>query len=467
MAFTHGIITTEKDTDLTPTVESMAGLPVIVGTAPINQAKEQYVNTPVLCSSYADAVEAFGFSKDFKNYTLCEFMYTYYALYGGYMAVFINVLDPAVHKTSGAKTLVVNNKEAILEEEGVILESLVISGVSKEEYICAFDTNGHVMITLTSDAITVLDVTFDRLDASLVTKEDIIGGINANGRPTGLELIKQVYPRYGLEPGILLAPGFSTDEEVTAIMNAKTNKISSLFNCMSVTDIPETITKYTDAVEWKSSCPKSANHILCFGKLRLGDVVFNMSGHLASLMVVVDGDNDGIPSESPSNKGFNSSALVVNGADEYLDLEEANYLNANGIVTALNIGGELRAWGNRTSIYPVKNDVKDVFIPVKRMFHFIANTFTRTFFDKVDKTVNRRLIDTVVDSFNLYLNGLSGRGYMIDARIEFRSDENPVTDLIGGIYRFHTYLTPGIPAETIENVFEIDASKYELLFSEA
>ena len=45
--------------------------------------------------------------------------------------------------------------------------------------------------------------------------------------------------------------------------------------------------------------------------------------------------------------------------------------------------------------------------------------------------------------------------------VEFRSDENPVTNLLAGHLTVHTYLAPYIPAEYIENIREYDVDALE------
>lgn len=68
MAYNHGVYTSEAPTSIIPAVNSMAGLPVIFGTAPVHLATDRApVNKPILCYSYAEAVAAVGFSKDWKS----------------------------------------------------------------------------------------------------------------------------------------------------------------------------------------------------------------------------------------------------------------------------------------------------------------------------------------------------------------------------------------------------------------
>ena len=127
--------------------------------------------------------------------------------------------------------------------------------------------------------------------------------------------------------------------------------------------------------------------------------------------------------------------------------------------------GGFKAWGNYTGCYPGSSDVKDIFIPVSRMFDWVANTLIKTFWSKLDAPMNRRLIDGILDSCNIWLNGLVGRGYLLGARVEMIDAENPTTDLMAGIVRLHVYMTPPSPAQEIDFTLEYDASYVESALS--
>jgi hypothetical protein len=60
------------------------------------------VNEVIMGMNNAEAVTALGYSDDWKKYSLCEVMYTHYRLYATAPVFFVNVLDPAKHKTSVA-----------------------------------------------------------------------------------------------------------------------------------------------------------------------------------------------------------------------------------------------------------------------------------------------------------------------------------------------------------------------------
>lgn len=99
MAYKHGVYTSEAATSIISPVNTTAGLPVIYGTAPVHLATDRAeVNKPTLCHTYAEAVAAFGYSDDWKNFTLCEAIYSYFTLYGVSPVVLVNVLDPDTHK---------------------------------------------------------------------------------------------------------------------------------------------------------------------------------------------------------------------------------------------------------------------------------------------------------------------------------------------------------------------------------
>ena len=136
---------------------------------------------------------------------------------------------------------------------------------------------------------------------------------------------------------------------------------------------------------------------------------------------------------------------------------------ANQVEGAWNVDGKGPSVAD-VATYKPNTDVKDCFLCVRRMFNWHAQTFIQTYWQKVDKPINKRLIQTVVDSENIRLNGLVASGALLGGRIEFLEEENPTTDLLDGIIRFHTYITPPTPAREIENVIEYDPSYFSTLF---
>lgn len=487
MSYFHGVRFSEIPTSVIPPVNLDAPA-VIVGSAPVHLSADGVgkANVPVLCYTLKDAVDALGYSADWENYSLCEGMYTFFQLYGVAPVIFINVLDPSEHKEAVESEAVSlgTDGSATLASKGILAGSVVVKDsegstpyVVDTDYILSFDDDESLIVTrvATGDiaAEAGLTVSYDKLTPSTLSATEIIGGYDAaTGKYSGMELVEQVFPQTRLIPGMLLAPGWSHLPEVAAIMNTKVEGINGVFKAVAVADIPAaSCTTYSSVPVWKNDNNyMQENLICCWPKVKLGSSVYHMSTHVAALMMATDGDHEGVPYVSPSNQSFQADGVTVGGladADEVsLTLEQANYLNSQGIVTALNFIGGWKCWGNRTSCYPAISDVKDSFISVKRMFFWKGNQLVTTYWQKVDAPTNTRLIQTIVDSENINLNGLSARGMLVGAnnRVEFQSDENPLTDLLDGVVRFHLYMTPPVPARDIDWLLEFDVSNLESLF---
>ena len=491
MAYKHGVYTREVPTSIISPTQTESGLPVIVGTAPVHLTDVSNVNKPQLCYSYAEAVSYFGFSKDWEKYTLCEFIYSQFALYAMSPCVLVNVLDPGKHKESiTGKRYTITSGEVNLGTE--ILESgfeaaNTDSDVDDEDttrvvyakdkdYSIGYTDDGNLLFSVISGGAlsgkSEVYLTYSKLNPEAVTASDIIGGVDARtGKYIGLELVNQVFPKFRLIPGLIGAPKFSKIPSVAAVMVAKAENINGYFSGMAVVDIPSDSASgadvYSEVPQWKNLNNYMDEHMIaCWPKIKLNDDVFHLSTQLIGLMNSVDSANDDVPYQSLSNNSLQMNACVLESGDEiFLEPEQANYLNGEGVVTALNWIGGWRAWGNRTAICPSNTDAKDSFIPDRRMFDWLRNDFITMFWQEVDGAMTPRLIKTIVNSYNMRLNALQSAGMISGGRIEFRSSDNPTTDLLSGILRFHVYFTPAPPAEQIVGTFELDPDYLQTLFS--
>ena len=275
-------------------------------------------------------------------------------------------------------------------------------------------------------------------------------------------------PKFRLTPGIIVAPKFSTDVTVAAVMKAKCTDINGVFNAVALCDIPTAEVKnYTEAAEYKNiKNIVDTNLIVCYPKVSIGGVQYHLSTQLASLMNKVDAQQGGgIPYFSPSNKNLQcDSSVLEDGTEIFLTLEQASYLNGQGIVTALNFSQGWVLFGNRTSLYPSSTDPKDSFISIRRTFYWLRNTLILTYFSKVDAPITRRLIESIQDSVQIFLNGLTAKGVLNGGQLTFVSAENPTTDLMDGIIKFHLFINVPSPARDLEFIVEYDASYLSGLF---
>ncbi|MCD8294680.1 MAG: phage tail sheath family protein [Clostridia bacterium] len=484
MAYNHGVRVLEQDTSLTTPIEGTAGLQVVFGTAPVNLADDPYAatNVPVIAYSYAEAVSQLGYSSDFKNYTLCQSISANFQVFSVAPVIFVNVLDPKKHiKANDDATVEVNAAylQATVETAGILMDTVkVMAGetelVEDTDYVMSFDDDGYLVITLTSDgagaSATELTVSSTSIDPTAVGYADIVGGYDSStGAETGLELIRQVYPKFGMTPGLILAPGWSQYPTVAAAMNAKRTEINGYFRAEAILDMDcsaSGATKYTDCNEWKNNNGYTYEGcVLLWPQVIIGDAQYAYSAIYGAALAYQDASNDDVPNLSPSNVSIGISGVVTeDGTEVMLDQTQANVLNGQGIVTAINVNG-WRIWGNNSACYPSTTDPKERWFNIRRFFTWWGNSFILTYFQKVDDPANYRLIESIVDSENIRGNAYVSQGKCAGIRVEYLESENPITDILDGKVQFHIYLAPYTPAEDIVATLEFDPDMLEAALS--
>ena len=472
MALNLGVHVHEKATAVSTPVLADVSIPFVVGAAPAHSAIDPAKpNMPVLATNWDEAVARLGFSYDWKKYPLCEFMYSHFQLFGCQPVVFCNVLDTGkAGMTDGAAgdgqtAIPVVERQAALPFDAIAATIQVSTEAAfgtvlelDTDYSVLYDENaGACLVELLDGSehydATELYIKYGAVKPSAVEQADIV---------EGLGVIDSCMSKVGLVPDLICAPGWSHDPVVAAVMATKAENINGLFRAKALIDADcgeDGVRKYSDLLPWKNgNNVVDENQILCWPMVKLGDYKFHMSTQLAGLMAQVDAANGGVPYESPSNKNFKMDGCCLEDRTEVdLTFEQSNIIAGYGIVTALNfmsLGWTAR--NNYTACYPGNTDVKDQFIPVSRMFDFVANTLIRTFWSKLDKPMNLRLLDNIQDTCNIWLNGLVSQEYLLGARVELRASENPLTGLLAGIISFHIFLTPPVPMQECHFTLEYD-----------
>ena len=454
MGFFHGIKVAEKPTPIIAPVQVDSAVQVVVGLAPVNMsAVDIDPLTPQIAYSYDEAVRKMGMSKNHLTYTICETIKYSFLIYNVAPIVMVNVLDPKKHKQQKTTVSIqLLDGKASFPEEGVIPSTVQLTMTEQSlekdvDYTLSFEQDGTCVVEripegkIQSDTDT-LTATYDILDPSAVQEDDIIAGI---------QKVREIFPRYNIVPGTLIAPGYSQMPAVYNAMTAKADTLNGVFRYHCLADLDTSTVKTYD----KASAEKNKNNFVhpnstvLWPMVKSGDETYHMSAAAAALIADTDYRNDGIPYVSLSNKSLKINGLCLDdGTEVVLDLEQANHLNAAGISTAINVQG-WRAWGNRTACYPGNTDIKDCFIPCRRMYNWWANDFILTYLQKVDDPANRRLIDSIVDSENIKGNYYKSRFYVAEAKMIFDIEENPVTELINGKLHLKMLFSPYPPAEQI------------------
>ena len=492
MAYQHGVRVQEQATSIVAPINGTAGLQVVFGTAPVNLADDPYsvTNTPVIAYSWAEATSKLGYSEE-KNelghylYTLCASMYASFKLVNVAPVVFINVLDPKKHtKENAESSYTVEKLEAVVPITGILLDTVKVKTDPDEtdltegtDYILSFNDDGHLVVTLVAGGAGAeaesLKISSTSIDPTAVKKDDIIGA-SSGSTETGFEVLRQVYPKLGMTPGLIIAPGWSHIPDVGIVLAAKCQEINGYFSCEGFVDLDSTssgCTTYSDVKQTKEGAGCNNAHIMALWPCVVsGSLKFWYSAVMAALTAYLDANNDDVPNLSPSNKMTSITGMVLADAkfvenadgtggtwdkEVVLDQLQGNVVNSFGVTTAINNNG-WRTWGNRTAAYPATTDPKDMWFCCRRFFSWWGNSFTLTYAQKVDDPANRRLIESICDSENIRGNAYVAQGKCAAARIEFLAEENSVTDLINGKLTFHQHLSPFVPAEDILNTLEFD-----------
>ena len=385
-------------------------------------------------------------------------------------------LDPKKHKKKNeAATVPVEEMEAVVPITGILKDTVTVKmkGADEEsedtplgfetDYLLSFDDDGNLLVTLIAGgagaAAKALVVESTSIDPTAVKPSDIIGA-SATGGAKGFEVLQQIYPKFGMTPGLLLAPGWSHIPDVGIVLAAKCEEINGYFTCECLIDIDSTAdgcTAYSDIKVAKEAAGCVSAHAMALWPcIAVGSHWFWYSAIMGALIAKVDAENDDVPNLSPSNKLIGATGTVLaTGEEVLLDQVQGNAVNSFGVTTAINVNG-WRTWGNNSAVYPASTDPKDRWFCCRRFFSWWGNSFILTYFQKVDNPMNPRLIETIVDSENIRGASYVSQGKCARAEIVYNADENPVTDLLNGKITFHQYLTPYPPAEDILNILEFD-----------
>lgn len=477
MAYQHGVYTREQATSMSAATNSTAGLQVVFGTAPIYQLADLTgVTSPRLCSSYAEAAAALGYDTNFEAFTLNQSIKASFELFGVAPIVLVNVLDPNkaqhVNNVSKPTEQTVTGGSFVISAEQepvpyVLRATLTVSAqtsgdplVAGTDYTVEYDEDGLATVTLTSataKALAKVYVTYKAIKLTAgktaVTAAEITTAIS--------DKLREVYPRFGMTPGLLLAPGYSKDPNVAAVMQGACENINGVYSCECILDVDcgaSGAWTYDAVKQVKENKGLTSPHAYAYWPMaQVGNYRLSLSAIMGALTAATDAANGDVPSLSPSNKSLPgvTGLCLEDGTEVILDQAQANVVNSAGIGTVLNLNG-FKAWGNNTCAYPSTTDPKDRWIAVRRFFTWRSNSLIQTYFERVDSPANYRMIEAIVDAENVNGNAYVAAGACAAYQCEFRSDENPTTQILDGTIKFHLTLAPYNPAECIEFTLEFD-----------
>ena len=272
----------------------------------------------------------------------------------------------------------------------------------------------------------------------------IIGGVQANGKRTGLQALLDGKSRFNAQPRLIVAPKHSATQAVATAMDSIAGKLRAV----AIIDGPGT----TDEA--------ATTYAKLFGSKRLymvdpgvqfWDTTSGASGATvdapasawaAGLFAYTDSEY-GFWS-SPSNKEF-VGITGTTRAIEYLDGDEtcrANLLNNANIATIIRDDG-FRLWGNRT----LSSDPKWAFVTRVRTMDMVMDAILYGHKWAVDRGITSTYIRDVTEGLQAFMRDLKAQGAIINFEVYADPVLNTASQLEQGKVYWNIRFTDVPPAE--------------------
>lgn len=319
--------------------------------------------------------------------------------------------------------------------------------ISSRKQAAALDTTGAGLGT----GPAAVDDIFDQGSAAIVivrvaegvdaatTKANIIGGVDVNGKRTGIQALLDAQSVTGAKPKVLCAPGFTHDLAVATELDAVAQRL------LAVVPIDGTNTTNNDVIAYRGKFGSKRIFIVDpwskrFDTISKSDVISPSSARVAA-MIAARGYW-----ESPSNRVISGIVGTARPIDYMMSDYNctANFLNENEVATIILDDG-YRLWGSRTC----SDDPRFAFITTVRTDDAIAEAIALAHKWAVDQGITKNFIDTVLDSINAYLDHEVALGHLIGGKAWIDPDINTPESLANGHIYFDYDFTDVKTAEHI------------------
>lgn len=282
-------------------------------------------------------------------------------------------------------------------------------------------------------------------DPTLVTPAEIIGGLDETGKPKGLEAAQYTYGKFGYFPRRLICPGFSTVLSVRQKMLLVANKVKA----HAIADLPPGLTKQgivakrgvaQDYQLGDDRMVYCAPHVKALDAVTAEQSLQPYSQHLAGVWNEVvnreEGDDDGGPSASPSNRKMpDVSGLELELAYYPGDYSsDTNFLNEAGIVTANmgEVGNGIVTWGGHASSQGGTSQGQVTrWLHVRAMYDVFHEAILWTLMPYVDRRGLPQRIEFIEDKVQQYCNRKERDGWLYGARFYFDRAKNTPEEILG------------------------------------
>ena len=454
----------------TKVAEKSKAAMVYIGTAPVHTVEngEKNVNVPMLINDISEAKKYLGYSEDWASYTLCEPIHHHFETKGVGPLVFINVLDPKKHKSDESGNISKkpeNGRIRIPAAGNIILDSVVVktkgdsaTKVKGKDYSISYSSEKETIVIaeITSGALGTeeLAITYDSVDPSKVTTDEVIGSTDGLGKNTGIYAVKNVYPATKYIPSFILCPGFSSVPAIHTVMYQNSKKINGHWDAFMRADLPLTdggtqLTFETANIYRKANGYDRDNEVVYFPVIQGTDGrIYHISVLAAANIQELLLAQDGIPYKSASNT---ECAIIENlylgeaFKDRIFDDDIINKkLNMNGIASAAYTGGRWAIWGAHCADYDQSSaDSVNVAETNRMMLYYVSNDFQQRRAVDVDQPLTPNDIKNIASQEQSRLDALVNSGMLTYGEVKLKSDTEARSDILNGDYCFTFKITTG------------------------
>lgn len=269
----------------------------------------------------------------------------------------------------------------------------------------------------------------------------IIGGVQANGKRTGLQALLDGKSRFNAQPRLLVTPKHSATLAVGTALVALADKLRGLAILDGPNTTDEAVMAYAENFGAKRAYLVDPG-VQYWDTTADATVDAPGSAWVAGLFAWTDSEYGFWA--SPSNKEF----VGITGTSrpiEFLDGDEtcrANLLNNANITTIIRDDG-FRLWGNRT----LSSDPKWAFVTRVRTMDIVMDAILYGHKWAVDRSITATYIKDVTEGLQAFMRDLKAQGAIINFEVFADPELNSASQLAQGKVYWNIRFTDVPPAE--------------------
>lgn len=406
--YLHGVETEEKETTSLTISDANTSAVCVIGTKPVYLIDDK--NTVNKVTNFTESAKLLGNNLD--GFTLADAAETILTESGGAEIYTINIFDTDKHSAHLNTSITFSNGEAVLEQNyafNVVLKQGETPLVENTDYTI----DGSKITILEGGALETSqdDVTasYDYPDFTKITDSDVIGTTDKDGNKSGIQAIWDVVSEYGIIPGIIIAPGFTSKNVRTALETIAEELKSYAYidtdACGDVSTMEKARLKaQSDGLDLTSKSEYSTlldTPVYRYNSYQDTTTIKPLSPVAAGLRVKLDNTRstaksiDNTVSKTITGRKFNRSFLLNNPNTD------SNRINKLGMTTVINYNGAYYLWGGRNSSFSAgSNEGLKTFEMARRTTNFIEKSIENSSFQCVGETITRGFIDDVLNAIN-------------------------------------------------------------------